>query len=226
MLVQITNLDKKIPDGSFKRTLLDNINLTLEENQIVALVGTSGSGKTALLRALSCLEVTKQGEYLFNGLLVSNLSESALANIRRQYMGFIGFEPEFIEGMTVKECLSMPLNALSLPYKEQKNRIIDGLELIGLLSKLNNTIDSLQYYERMYIAATRAFIKKPLLVVADDPCKQLHSDESSAFLDLIMTLAREFGGAFVYATYDPAHLNKANKICYMKNGKIIKTEVS
>ena len=223
MIVQTTNLSKKIPDGSFQRTLLDDINLTVLQNEIIALVGTSGAGKTALLRALSCLEVIHEGEYTFNGSVqIVNLPESGLANMRRMYMGFIGFEPEFIDNMTVKECLDMPLSALAVSYKERKNRVIDILELVGLTSKLNDSISSLQYYERMYIAAARAFIKKPLLVVADNPCKQLHSSEAIAFLELLTTLSKEYGGALVYSTYDPAHLKKANKIVYMKDGKIIK----
>ena len=223
MIVQASNLTKKIPDGSFQRTLLDDINLTIQENEIVALVGTSGAGKTALLRVLSCLEVIHEGEYTFNDSLhIVNLPESGLANMRRVYMGFIGFEPEFIDNMSVKECLDMPLSAIDISYKEKKNRIIDILELIGLTSKLNNSISSLQYYERMYISAARAFIKKPLLVVADNPCKQLHTSEALAFLELLTTLSREYGGALVYSTYDPAHLKKANKIVYMKDGKIIK----
>ena len=223
MIVQISNLSKKIPDGSFQRTLLDDINLTIQENEIVALVGTSGAGKTALLRSLSCLEVVHTGEYLFNGSIqIVNLPESGLANMRRLYMGFIGFEPEFIEHMSVKECLDMPLSALSISYNERKNRVIDILEVIGLVSKLNTSVSSLQYYERIYIAAARAFIKKPLLVVADNPCKQLHSSEAHAFLELLTTLSREYGGALVYSTYDPARLKKANKIIYMKDGKVIK----
>ena len=223
MIVQTTNLSKKIPDGSFQRTLLNDINLTIQENEIVALVGTSGAGKTALLRALSCLEVVHEGGYTFNGSVqIVNLPESGLANMRRLYMGFIGFEPEFIDNMTVKECLDMPLTALAVSYNERKNRVIDILEIVGLTSKLNNTISSLQYYERMYIAAARAFIKKPLLVVADNPCKQLHSSEAIAFLELLTTLSREYGGALVYSTYDPAHLKKANKIVYMKDGCILK----
>ncbi len=226
MLVQIKNLNKKIPDGSFDRTLLQDIDLTIAENEIVALVGTSGAGKTALLRALGCIEVVREGEYLFNGVQVVNLAESGLANMRRQYMGFIGFEPEFIEQMTVRECLSMPLTALSVSYKEQKNRMIDVLDLIGLMLKIDSPLSTLQYYERMYISAARAFIKKPLLVIADDPCKQLHSDEANSYLTLITTLAREFGGALVFSTYDPSHLKKAQKIFYMKNGKILKTEIS
>ncbi len=223
MIAQITNLNKKIPDGSFQKTILNNITLDIQKDDIVALVGTSGSGKTALLRVLSCLEVAYDGEYLFNGVhQVINLPESRLANMRRQYMGFIGFEPEFIEQMTVRECLDMPLSALGISYKERKNRIIDILELVGLLPKLNSQIDSLQYYERMYISAARAFIKKPLLVVADDPCKKLHTSEAMALLDLLTRLSREYGGTLVFSTYDPAHLKKANKIVFMKDGKIVK----
>ncbi|MGL5955075.1 MAG: ATP-binding cassette domain-containing protein [Brevinema sp.] len=223
MVVQVTNLSKKILDGAFQRNLLENINLNIKKNEIVALVGTSGAGKSALLRILSCLEVAYEGEYLFNGTTqIINLPESGLANIRRQYMGFIGFEPEFIDQMSVKECLEMPLIALGVSYKERKNRMIDILELVGLLSKLNSSIHSLQHYERMYISAARAFIKKPLLVVADDPCKQLHSSEALALLELMTKLSQEYNSALVYSTYDPNHLKKADKIVYMKDGKIIK----
>ncbi|MGL4677316.1 MAG: ATP-binding cassette domain-containing protein [Brevinema sp.] len=223
MVVQITNLSKKIRDGAFQRNLLEHINLSIKKNEIVALVGTSGAGKTALLRILSCLEVAYEGEYFFNGTnQIINLPESGLANMRRQYMGFIGFEPEFIDQITVKECLEMPLNALGISYKEKKNRIIDILEIVGLLSKLNHSIQSLQYYERMYISVARAFIKKPILVVADNPCKQLHSSEAIALLDLMTKLSQDYDSTLVYSTYDPAHLKKANTIVYMKDGKIIK----
>lgn len=225
MIAQITNLSKNIPDGSFQRSLLQEVNLSIHPNEIVALVGTSGAGKTTLLKILGCLEVAHEGGYLFNDTTqIVNLPESGLSNMRRQYIGFIGFEPEFLDQMTVKECLAMPLQALGISYKEQKNRMIDVLELIGLLPKLNVPVASLQYYERMYIAGARAFIKKPLLVVADAPCKQLHSSEALAYLDLLSILSREFGGALVFSTYDPAHLKKAQKIIYIRDGKILKTE--
>ncbi len=225
MIAQITNLSKQIPDGKFKRTILHDINLEIEKEDIIALVGTSGAGKTALLRVLGCLEVAHEGNYAFNGThQIVNLAESGLANIRRNYIGFIGFEPEFIEQMTVKECLHMPLDAAGVGSKERKNRVIDILELLGLLARVNTPIKKLQYYERMYIAAARAYIKRPLLVVADDPCKQLHSSEASAYLDLLTTLCKQYGGALVFSTYDPAHLKKANRIVYMKDGNIIKTQ--
>lgn len=223
MLAELTNISKTIPDGTHKRELLTEINLSIEDNDIIALVGTSGAGKTALLRGLSCLEVFYQGSYQFNNIQVVNMPESGLANIRRNYMGFIGFEPEFLNNMTVSECLNMPL--FNISFRERKKRVIDILEFIGLLSKLKTPIHKLQYYERMYISIARAFIKKPLLVVADDPGKQLHSSEALALLDLTSALRREYGGALIYSTYDPALLKKAGKIIYMKNGKILKMEV-
>ncbi|MGL4561997.1 MAG: ATP-binding cassette domain-containing protein, partial [Brevinema sp.] len=130
MLATMKNITKKIFDGSFERILLEDISLTFELNEIIALVGTSGAGKSALLRILSGLEVINNGEYHFNNTLVTNMPESALANLRRKNMGFIGFEPEFLQNMTVEECLSMPLNGLSISHKDQKNLIIDALEII------------------------------------------------------------------------------------------------
>ncbi|MGL4367714.1 MAG: ABC transporter ATP-binding protein [Brevinemataceae bacterium] len=225
MLAELKDIVKKIPDGSYERTLLENVSLNIEENEVVALVGTSGSGKTALLRILACLEGARKGTYLFNNNIhVVNMSQSALANMRRKYMGFIGFEPEFLENMTVQECLSMPLSALSIPAKNQRSQMIDILESLGMVSKLSAPIHKLQYYERMYISAARAFIKKPLLVVADEPGKQLHSNEAVALFDALLALRKEIGGTLVYTTYDPAHLKKADRVVYMKNGRIVKTE--
>lgn len=224
MLAELKNLSKKISDGAFQRFLLEDISLTIAPNEIIALVGTSGAGKSGLLRALSCLESINIGEYYFNNVLVTNMPESSLANMRRQYMGFIGFEPEFLENMSVEECLSMPLSALSINHKSQKEMILDILEIIGLVSKLKTPINKLQYYERMYISAARAFIKKPLLVVADNPAKKLHSNEALSFFNLLITLQKEYGGTLIYSTYDPSHLKYANRIAYMKNGKIIRIE--
>ncbi|MGL4394572.1 MAG: ATP-binding cassette domain-containing protein [Brevinema sp.] len=226
MLAELKNVSKKIADGAFERTLLDDITINLESNEVVALVGTSGAGKSALLRALSGLETIKTGEYIFNGTLMSNMPESGLANIRRKHMGFIGFEPEFLENMTVEECISMPLSGLSTPYKEQKRLINETLDVLGLGAKLKTDLSQLQYYERMYVAAARAFIKKPLLVVADDPTKKLHSNEALSFFNVLTTLQKEFGGTLVYSTYDPAHLQFASRIIYMKNGKIVRKESS
>jgi len=223
MLGELQNISKNIEDGTHTRELLTDINLSIEDNDIIALVGTSGAGKTSLLRGISCLEVFHYGSYQFNNTQVANMPDLGLAKIRREFIGYIGFEPEFLNNMTVIECLSMPL--INTSSREQKKRIIEILEFIGLLSKLKTAIHKLQYYERMYIAAARAFIKRPLLVVGDEPGKQLHSNEALAFLELLTALRREYGGALIYSTYDPNQLKKASKIVYMKNGKILKVEV-
>ncbi|MGL4388499.1 MAG: ATP-binding cassette domain-containing protein [Brevinema sp.] len=224
MLAELKNVTKKISDGAFDRLLLEDISFTFDLNEMIALVGTSGAGKSALLRVLSGLEVINIGEYNFNNTLMSNIPESALANMRRKYMGFIGFEPEFLNNMTVEECLSMPLVGLSIAHKEHKNMVIDTLEILGLVSKLKSKLSQLQYYERMYVSAARAFIKKPLLVVADDPTKKLHSNESLSFFNLLITLQKAYGGTVIYSTYDPSHLQFSTRIIYMKNGKIIRKE--
>lgn len=224
MLAELKNIKKIVHDAAESRVLLSDINFTLDDNDIIALVGTSGAGKTALLRILGCLDNATQGEYLLNGTNVSGLSESGLAVVRRKSIGFLGFEPEFLDTMNVEECLEFPLSGLSMSSKEKRSKILEILEFIGLLSKLKTPLKQLPFPEKMHIAAARAFIKRPALIIADEPGKKLHSQESAALFELLASLRREYGGTLIFSTYDPAHLKKAYRLFYMKNGKIIKIE--
>lgn len=225
MAAVLTNITRVVKDGPDKRLLLDGISCSIAEDDIVALVGTAGSGKTALLRILGCLDNATEGDYLLGEKISTRLPEISLAAIRRQYIGYMGFEPEFIENMSVEECLDMPLSALNISSKQRKERISEILEFVGQSSKLRQPISKLRLTEKMQIAAARAFVKRPVLVVADEPGKKLFSNESSDLLDMLVALRRQFGGALVFSTYDPAHLKKARRLFYMRNGKIIKEDV-
>ena len=224
MAAILKDISKIIKDGQDKRAILDGVSCTIGESDTVALVGTAGSGKTALLRVLGCLDNPSSGQYTLVDKVAGQLSESALAAMRRQYIGFIGFEPEFIESMSVEECLDMPLSALNLSQKVRRERITEVLDFVGQASKARMPLSKLRLSEKMLIAAARAFIKRPLIVVADEPGKKMFSNESLDLLDILVSLRRQYGGAMVFSTYDPAHLKKADRLFYMRNGRIIKEE--
>lgn len=224
MLVQLKNITKVIKDGGDQRTLLSDISCTMEDGEVIALVGTSGAGKTALLRILGCLDNASSGEYFLDEKQATLLSEGSLAVLRRKYIGFMGFEPEIIDSMTVAECLEMPLDALEIHSNERKERLTEMLEFIGFSSKGRLLLSKLRMTDKMRVVAARAFIKNPLMVVADEPGKKLFSQESLDLLDLLISLRKHFGGSLVFSTYDPVHLKKADRLFYMRNGKIVKTE--
>ncbi|MGL5253521.1 MAG: ABC transporter ATP-binding protein [Brevinema sp.] len=224
MSVVLKDVSKIIKDGQDKRAVLDGVSCTIGENDTVALVGTAGSGKTALLRVLGCLDNPTSGQYTLGEKVMGQLSEGALAAMRRQYIGFVGFEPEFIESMSVEECLDMPLSALKISPKNRRERIAEALDFVGQTSKMRMSLSKLRLSEKMLIAAARAFIKRPLLVVADEPGKKMFSNESLDLLDIMISLRRQYGSAVIFSTYDPAHLKKADRLFYMRNGRIIKEE--
>lgn len=222
MLAEMKNIVKMIPDGDHFRTQLDNISLSIDKEEIVAISGDSGSGKHLLLRILACLETLSEGEYTFQNTLITNMSPSGLANIRRSYIGFIGFTPEFIENMSINEALDLPLYNLEISQKEKNLMKKEVLVLSGLLNKKNHIIDTLSLYEKKSLSIARAFIKNPPFIVAYEPFSTLHSEEFSKLSSLVETFLRKVSSALVYTSSDSRDLVIAQKIINLKDGTIMK----
>ena len=175
MNVEVKNLVKKFPVGAGFFTALNGVDLQFQEGEFAGLVGPSGSGKTTLLNIIGSLDVPTDGEVVVLGKSVGKLSPKQAANLRKQELGFIFQSYNLLPVYTVFENVEFPLLLLNMTADERKKRVMETLEWVGLTDKVKSRPAQLSGGECQRVAIARAMVKRPLLVLADEPTANLDS---------------------------------------------------
>ena len=181
-IVEVKNLVKKFPVGSGFFTALNGINLSFGEGEFAGLVGPSGSGKTTLLNIIGSLDMPTGGEVVVLSRNVENLKPRQAAALRKQELGFIFQNYNLLPVYTVFENVEFPLLLLGVSASERKKSVLETLEWVGLSDKVNSRPAQLSGGECQRVAIARAMVKRPLLVLADEPTANLDSVNSHNIL--------------------------------------------
>ena len=171
ILIQTTDLSLSFPSASGKLQILNSVNFSLFEEETVALVGPSGSGKSSLLMLLGGLEDSESGSIIINGSEITKLSEDQLTNLRKKTMGIVFQSFHLIPTITALDNVSIPLELAG--YLNVKNRAIEILNEVGLEKRLNHFPSQLSGGEQQRVAIARALITDPKLILADEPTGSL-----------------------------------------------------
>lgn len=224
MLIDIQNLTKTFPMGKGQFQALQGINLQLNQGEFTGLIGPSGSGKTTLLNIVGSLDSPSQGEALVLGQAISKLSAKEAARLRKESLGFIFQSYNLLAVHTVYENIEFPLLLLKIPAIQRRKMVTDALEWLGLTDKINQKPPQLSGGECQRVAIARAMVKKPSLVLADEPTANLDSANSHNILQAMKTLNAELGTTFLFATHDEKVIGYLNRKVYLKDGKIVGDE--
>ena len=217
VLLKAENIFKNYMKVDESINVLNNINLTIRKGEIVALMGPSGSGKSTLLNILGTLDTDYSGNIILDDVILSkNIN---LEYIRATKFGFIFQFHHLLQEFNIIENLKVPLLISGNRIDEQE--IINMLTYIGLENRLYHYPDEISGGERQRVAVMRALINKPLLIFADEPTGNIDSENSQLLLNLITELKDKYHQSFLIATHDHAIKKIANRILYLKNGKII-----
>jgi putative ABC transport system ATP-binding protein len=224
-IIEIRDMTKTFPMGKAKFTALSRINLTLGKGEFTGLIGPSGSGKTTWLNIIGSLDSPTSGEAIVLGHSIGALSAKEAARLRKESMGFIFQSYNLLAVHTVFENVEFPLLLLKKSSAERKKMVMDALEWVGLTDKVKSKPPLLSGGECQRVAIARAMVKKPSLVLADEPTANLDAANSHNILKTMENLNRELNTTFLFATHDEKVINYLRRKIYLLDGRIDKDEV-
>lgn len=222
-ILEVTNLSKTYGTGETQVKALDNVSLSVESGEFVAIIGPSGSGKSTLLHILGGVDVPTSGSVVINGVDISNLDETALAIFRRRQIGLIYQFYNLIPILTVKENLTLPL---LLDGRKPDERVVDDLlKTLGLTERVNHLPNQLSGGQQQRVSIGRALINNPALMLADEPTGNLDSENSREIVSLLRKFNKENNQTVIIITHDERIAMSADRMISIEDGKITRDEV-
>ena len=207
--------------GEVDLTVIKDLNLEIEHGEFVAIVGPSGSGKSTVLNLLGCLDKPSDGKVIIDGVDVTKLDTTALANFRGENIGFIFQSFNLIPVLSVYENIEYPLIMIqNLPQDERDKRIMQLLKDVDMLDQKDKFPDQLSGGQRQRVAIARALVTKPKIVFADEPTANLDTDTSNQIITLMRNIQREFNTTFIFATHDEKIVTAVDRIITLIDGVI------
>jgi putative ABC transport system ATP-binding protein len=223
-IITIQSLIKSFPIGGGKFTALNGINLTFAKGEFTGIVGPSGSGKTTLLNILGSLDAPTKGQTNVLGTASDQMSPKVSAMLRKKHIGFIFQTYNLMPVYTVFENVEFPLLLLKTPAAERKKAVLEALEWVGLSDKVKSKPPQLSGGESQRVAIARAMVKKPDLVLADEPTANLDAENSHHILQTMEKLNKELQTTFVFATHDEKVIGYLRRIIRLEDGKVVSDE--
>ena len=204
--------------------VLDDVSLTIESGEIVALRGPSGSGKSTLLNILGCLDGPTLGSYSLGGRNVSTLSRQEQAWVRLHYVGFIFQSFHLISDNTVIENVTLPLYYGGLGRQEREARATELIERVGLGHRMNHRPAQLSGGEKQRVAIARAIAAEPRVLLADEPTGALDTRTGNEVMDLLLEIHAARSLTLVIVTHDPEVAEFCHRQIFLRDGKIVSDE--
>jgi len=224
LIIRTDNLTKRFPMGKSEFTALKEVNLSLGTGEFAGLIGPSGSGKTTLLNIVGSLDTPTEGEVTVLGESIGRLTAKGAARLRKEKIGFIFQSYNLLAVHTVYENVEFPLLLLKYSSADRKKMVMDALEWVGLLDKIKQKPPQLSGGECQRVAIARAMVKKPALVVADEPTANLDAANSHNILQTMVKLNEELKTTFLFATHDEKVIGYLKRKIYLKDGKVDRDE--
>jgi putative ABC transport system ATP-binding protein len=221
MLLDVKNLNKTYHTGKVDFQALYDVNLSIENKEFTAIAGPSGSGKTTLLNCIGCIDRADNGEILLEGIDITKRTPKELALLRRENYGFIFQTYNLIPVLKVFENVEMPLRLLKkFTEEEEREMVLDILNKVGLSGLENRLPLELSGGEQQRVSIARALIKKPKVVLADEPTANLDSKTGESIVDLMHDLNEEEGVTFIFSTHDRLVMKHARRLVEIRDGRI------
>jgi putative ABC transport system ATP-binding protein len=225
IVIRIEGLKKHFPMGSGKFTALNGIDLTFKKGEFAGLIGPSGSGKTTLLNIIGTLDTPSEGKAIILGQSVSDLTASASAALRKTQLGFIFQSYNLLQVYTVYENVEFPLLLQGIERGARKKMVLEALEWVGLTDKIKSRPAQLSGGESQRVAIARAMVKKPAIVLADEPTANLDAANSHHILQTMEKLNRELKTTFIFATHDDKVIGYIRRKIFLFDGQVAKDEI-
>ncbi|MDX7991477.1 macrolide ABC transporter ATP-binding protein/permease MacB [Xenorhabdus littoralis] len=219
-LLELKGVSRSYFAGEEQVNALDNISLSIQTGEMVAIVGTSGSGKSTLMNILGCLDKPTNGEYWVSGKNVADLDSDQLAELRREYFGFIFQRYHLLTHLTAQQNVEIPAIYAGTPKIQRRERAIELLKSLGLGNRINYRPNQLSGGQQQRVSIARALMNGGLVILADEPTGALDSTSGQEMMDILKKLCQQ-GHTVVIVTHDPNVAAQAQRVIEIKDGHII-----
>lgn len=219
--IQTEKLTKTYGSGTTAVTALDHVNLNIKEGEFVAIMGPSGCGKSTLLHLLGGLDKPSEGHVHVGGHNLTDLNDDKLTELRRRKIGFVFQFFNLIPVLSAVENAALPVTLDGMKSSDAQNKAIEWLNRFGMGDRLQNRPDQLSGGQQQRVAIARALIADPELILADEPTGNLDTRSSDEIAVLLRDVSKKYGRTVVMVTHDPRIAAYADRIIFLKDGKII-----
>lgn len=225
-MIYAEDLTKVYQMGDTEVRALNGASFTINKGEMVAIMGPSGSGKSTLMSIVGCLDVPTSGKYQLDGVDVSNLDETKLADIRGRKIGFVFQQFNLLARTSALENVMLPLTYAGVAGKERTQRAFNALERVGLGERTHHAPNELSGGQQQRVAIARALVNDPAILMADEPTGALDSKTGVEIMTLFQNLHHEQGQTVILVTHDAYVARHANRVIKISDGKIVSDEVN
>ena len=219
------HVSKRYGHASVAMSVLTDASLSVNEGEFVTILGPSGSGKSTLLNICGLIETLDQGELTHFDTRLDLFTQAQRTHYRRQHLGFIFQSFNLVPVMSVAANVGFPLRLLDWSAAQKKQRVQEILALVGLSEFASKKPEQLSGGQCQRVAIARALVKRPSIIIADEPTASLDADTATLVIDLMKTLASEQGTACLIATHDTRLLPYSDKVLHVDHGRIVQDVV-
>ena len=223
LVAELDHIRKVYGSGDTAVTALDDLCLSVGRGEYLAVMGTSGSGKSTAMNILGCLDRPSSGSYRLNGTAVEHLSDDQLADLRNRELGFVFQQFHLLQELTALENVMLPMVYAGVSAEQRRERGIAALERVGLGQRLHNKPNQLSGGQQQRVAVARAIINNPNLLLADEPTGALDSRTTQEVLDLFDELHREQGMTILLVTHEHDVAERAERIVHFHDGRLVES---
>ena len=218
-LVEVRDVCKIYNPGENEVRALDHVDVTIQENEFVAIIGHSGSGKSTLMNMLGCLDVPTSGTYFLHGQDVSGMSDDELSDVRNREIGFIFHGFNLIPSLTAEENVELPLIYRRVGKRERKQLARQALEKVGLSHRMFHKPSEMSGGQQQRVAIARAIAQAPPIILADEPTGNLDSHSTREIMGILKKLHQD-GHTVILITHDNDIADRAERVIRIRDGKI------
>ena len=220
VLIEIRDMHKIYNPGENEVRALDGVDLTIYENEFVAIIGHSGSGKSTLMNMLGCLYVPTSGTYRLHDIDVSDMEDDELSDVRNREIGFIFQGFNLIQNLTALENVELPLVYRGVGKKERRELSLTALDKVGLSGRLDHRPAQMSGGQQQRVAIARAIAQAPPIILADEPTGNLDSHSTGEIMQILRELHKE-GRTVILITHDNDIAERADRVIRISDGRIV-----
>lgn len=223
-MISLKQITKSYQLGQTKVQALKEISFEIKKGDFICIAGSSGSGKTTLLNIIGCLDKQNSGSYRLDQEIVDSIAEKDLYKLRRTYIGFIFQSFNLIPVLSTYENVEYPLILEQVSKKRRMEMVNLALEEVGLYDRKGHKPDQLSGGQRQRAAIARALVKRPPIILADEPTANLDSVTGNKIIELMMKLNEEDQVTFIFSTHAKDVMDHSQKVFHLKDGQFINKE--